>query len=221
MLHHGPVPLLEEGVHGGRPLVEPDGRLPKPALRLGAARTLAALGDLVFFSPAALYVARRLSDAQLVDCLWEYGQRIDFWHTKFRHPLFAGLDVANDPDWNYVLWAVATTHWPTVRDFILSCCFVDPGRQLVEHAALQVFTMLDPLAVEKELIRGTTAQATVAVFGLNGNRRRLAFQVDPRSGLPRLVRLDPDPAMAVFADALFAGQNPHTARQHFQEQPAP
>ena len=216
-----PLKPQPEGVKFTGPPVDQRGRVKKYELKTGQAKALLELqADYAFFTPAVLYL-NGFTDAPLIDFMFDMGEEVKFFYKKFRHPLFRGLEARSNgnPDWNFVLWAVELPFWQAVSDFLVSLTLKESDHKRVLGIGEQFFTILDPLAVDlcRFYHKGLT-MLPVTAFGINGSdfREALVVGTDPLMEPPILRRFAGDPAMQVFASALYGGGNPVNAKNDFR-----
>jgi hypothetical protein len=191
----------------------------KRPLIVGRATALADLTDTYeFFTPAILYVLGIVTDLPLIDFLEEYGQPAHFYFKQFTCPLFAGLDVDNDPGWNYGLWAIEKQHWPSFLDFYCSIKVSNRSSKRMFGIGVQNVTVVDALAIASKQFLKHLPTISVAGFGVNSNILRAAFVrggSNPLTHPPTLKYFTPDKSATIFADAYYAGKNPHIAQETY------
>lgn len=187
--------------------------LPKKELRLGAAPSLASLtGEYAFFTPALLYLNGIVNDMPLVDFQIDYGQLVPFYYARLPQPFFRGLEHRDgDKDWNHALWAVDRVHWEAFKKFYGAIVIYNEEKHWIYEVGVQELEVADRLSRTGGVVK-------VTAFGINGNHVRVGFETypDPWLSPPRARRYAPNPDIGVYADALKAGVNPHTARELFQ-----
>lgn len=182
--------------------------LPKRLLPVQSAASLAELcEDYAFFTPAVLYLHGQMTDEPLGDFRHTVGFAADFFHFRFPHPLFRGLETpCGDRDWNHVLWAVEKGVWPAFRDFYLSIMLLDPAARTAAQVAYTDLSVADSLALTSGKVIGRRPTVGVTAFGIDGSEGQLAFKpsFDPVMFPPRFVKLPPTDRMRELARA-YAG----------------
>lgn len=207
-------PYREGTTAGGQPL-DARGFVKKEPLRLGRANSLLELAEeYAFFTPAVLYLYGRFRDAPLADFLHMFPDA-KLYYRKFDRPIFRGLEAPSNknPDWNFVLWAVHTSYWRPLCDFLVSLTFTYEDESALAGVGEQQLSVIDPLAADLSVLyRNDLPQLTVTAFGLNGSRFRAAFEAGTGSIVspPRLRFYGPDPRMVRFAQAIYSPlESPH------------
>lgn len=216
----------DEGLTPSDTVLDENGFINKYALSVGGARALAELADeYEFFTPAILYLYARFRDPPLADFVYMVHPDCRFYFHKFDRPIFTGLEARSnkDPAWNFALWAVKREHWPALCDWMVSLTLTYVDTQSVCAIGEQRVTILDPLAQDRSGVwHAGLPKIDVSVFGVRGNKFTAGVTV-PRDVLrdrPTLLFDKPDPAMLVFADALYSGRNPVDARTLYHHQKA-
>lgn len=208
----------DEGLTPDDTVLDENGFIAKYALNVGSAKALSEMTDeYEFFTPAILYLYARFRDAPLADFVYMVHRDCKFYFHRFDRPVFAGLEAKSnkDPAWNFALWAVKREHWPLFCDWMVSLTFTYGDTKSVCAVGEQRLTVLDPLAVDRSAVWHTRMpRIGVTAFGVNGNKFRAGFAEarDPLRDRPTVLFDRPDPAMLVFADALYGGDNPVDAR---------
>jgi hypothetical protein len=215
----GPLKPHQEGLRAG-PSVDERGLVRKYELKPGRAKALGELTEFRFFTPAALYLHGRFTDAPLADFLAARPEARLFFK-RFQRPVFRGLEARSngDPGWNFGLWAVAAEHWRAFNDFLVSLTFTYQDERAVAGVGEQEFDVLDPLAADLcTLYHNGLPTVRVTTYGVNGSRFRAAFRAghNPLTEPPTLRFYGPDPEMAAYADALYDGLNPVDARSAYR-----
>lgn len=207
-------PAPESAAYLGPP-VDPRGLIVKRRLRLGNAESLAALSDeWSFFSPAAAYLCGRFSDSFLVDYMFSLGRDVDFYFHKFQSPLFRGLNVGADADWNYALWAVRPDEWAGLLDFFCGLTIVDRAERSTYRYGMQEVTTPDPIASSRLILSTSPVTFTVPAFGVYGNRFVASFSPGANPFSPPHIGFSaPSRPEVAFSEAYLNGANPFAARE--------
>ncbi len=204
---------FNEGLQYLMTLVAAQRQLPKKELRLGRAESLAALtSEYAFFTPAVLYLNGIVNDDPLLDFQMEYGRVVPFYYCKLAQPFFRGLEATDgDRDWNHALWALDLCHWPAFKKFYSAIVIFNEQKHWIYEVGVQELEVADRLSTKGGVVK-------VTAFGINGNHVKVGFEVyaDPWQQPPWARRFAPNRDVAVYADALKAGVNPHTARELYQ-----
>jgi len=215
----GPLGHWREGSAAG-PEIDPMGRLRKYELRVGNAESLQAMtAEYAFFTPAPLYIFGIVTDHPLLMFLQEYRQNVPFYFKKFTAPLFRGLEVDGDEDWNHALWAIRCEHWPVFVDFYCSIKVSNRQRKRLFGIGWQSLVVVDPVALERGRLLTSVPTLRVGAFGVDGNEVRIAFEpsLDPALCPPRLRFYEPDPVVEAFAQAHWVGADPHLAQELYRQ----
>ncbi len=204
-----------QSLQGTGPVVDARGIVQKYALPLGGARALRELAaDLVFFNLGALYLYGHFRDAFLIEYMAELGRDVQIYFHKFNTPIFAGLEFRGDPSWNHGLMAVIVEEWPRLVDFLCSITATYAARDEVCRYGLQAFEVPDPLMLDLRHPVGPDDVIAVGAWGTYTNKGTVSFR--QVGGTPTLGYRLPDEDMAVYARALFGGDNPVDARDDFK-----
>lgn len=195
----------EEVADGGltsRPSV-----FPKHELVLGRGDSLSALsGRFAFFTVAIPYVYGGMSDMLWFELSGELRHELPLFFWKGSVPMFSGLEVDGDADWNYAIWATEAMYWPVLEDYLLSAVFFDPFRGSACGFGSQSLTVVDAAAASWRLVGAAVPLVRVVSFGINGSDRRVAFSpTDASAGTPSVRCFPPDGNMLKFASAAAGG----------------
>lgn len=205
--------MWREGEQFKGPTCDPLGRIVKHELHIGRAESLASfLPELHFFTPAIIYKLGIIGDQPLIDYQWELRREVCFFYKKFRMPIFRGLDLPDgDGDWNHVLWAMRSEHWPSFQDFYCSVIVRNYETNQVSQIATQELSIVDPLYLERRgIITGLLPEIAVTAIGVRGNRYQAAFRAH-RAGPPSFTFFPPPADVIRYADILAAGLGPFAA----------
>lgn len=201
-------PPATEGVVAVDTVLSAAGFIEKHPLRIGPAKSLRDLEpEYAFFTPAVLYLYGGFRDAPLADFV-HGNPGAQFFYHKFPRAMFRGLDARSNGDtaWNYVLWAVRRDYWAAFAAWMVGTTLTYAEDKMVIRVAEQAVVVTDPLGDPLGYYPAGPAKVTVAAFGLYGSRFVIA--IAPDADKPRVHVGDPAPDMAVFAAALYGGDNP-------------
>lgn len=198
----------DEGIRYLGPPCDSRGMIVKHKLNVGFAESLAAMTDYQFFTPAVLYLHGAFTDGPLIDFMFNEQRDIRLHYHVSRTKIFNGLEAPSNGNvlWNHALWAVVKEDWEPLRDFLLGCSFNHTDSKWLVRIGETELTIPDPLAIEKGVYSGVDLK--VSAFGINTNRGQMGLGHTP-PGLPTLRLEEPDPELVVFANAVFAGDDPH------------
>ena len=196
-----------------------EGRVDKYPMDFGRADRLDIFGNYQFFTPAPLYLYGGLTDHTWTQLMQEANRDITLMFYKFDSHVFRGLDAANgDKDWNHALWAVTKDDWALIEPYLLSLVFMDKPKKQVHKIGAQDLQILDPLYIDtKKIVSPSTPRIDIVAFGVNGNKRCVAFDLE--TAPPLLRFLDPQEKIVRFADKLFGGLDNTQAAAENMETP--
>lgn len=182
--------------------------VPKYQIVFKNAGKLSDIPGYVWYTPAILYLWGRYTDINLSDIVQQYDLQI-FWY-RFDFPVFRGFTANGDPGWNHVLWAAKEEQWPKLVDAILESVQFDIPQKLLYQYALQQFTILDPLTMDRQrIIQVRHPVQLVYGFAALSNVSQVAF--DTRNitlqTCPPVVRFKPDSVHVRAAQRLFSREN--------------
>lgn len=120
-------------------------RLPE-RLRVGARTRLTDLlgENFVFFTPAVLFVTAPVSVDPFEAFCEEFNQGYKQLSMRFDRPVFRGLDVGGDAEWNHVLYAMPAEAWRAYKSYLGTVAISDMRRRIY-RVRLQDFRIMDPL----------------------------------------------------------------------------
>jgi hypothetical protein len=160
-----------------------------------------------FFTIAPAYLWGGLRDCVLADFRASQAGVVDFYHMKFDHPVFAGLEAPNgDVAWNHVLWAVENSYWQPLVDHLCSAVLTDRPRQVVYRFGIQPLEIFDPLVNDRAIIVPAVPPfLAIGAFGVRSNAFTAAFvpAANPLVNLPQAGFYAADEQCTLYARALF------------------
>lgn len=156
-----------------------------PVMSLTSGTTLSALAaEGVLFSSAITLTGMSKPSDPLVDLL---GRRPDIDVRIILHakPFFTGLGTAAMPHWNHALMWVSREAWPTIRDHLAACLFLDaPARYRTEWLQL---TVPDQLLLQKSAALPQTPRTAIWLLGLVGIAWRTTAVIPAESWGPARI----------------------------------
>jgi len=180
-------------------------RVPKYQIKFEKAAKLSDIQGYVWYSPAALYLWGRFTETNLAEIISRTNIKI-FWY-KFDKPIFDHFG----PEWNHLLWAASVEDWPKVVDAVLETVQFDIPLEILYQYALQEFSIIDPLSVDKaRVVLATTPEVPIQAFAVLSNKGQTAFNTKAkavRGKRPSMSTFKPQPVHQKAAKLLFAGEN--------------
>lgn len=174
-----------------------DGVAQRHELRISQATLLRDLAaDYVFFTLALVYSRVRLMGRDpWADYISERGKDAVFQITmKFERPIFKGLEIGLDHEWNHVLWCMERSEWEDYCQWMGRIAFVDRDRGNVTRLRTQRVLIADPLYFQRAVVLPEDCPcAEVNCFWLDSNQSLTYL----RSGQHPL--LDPPHLRTVFS----------------------
>lgn len=181
-------------------------RVPKYQVKFDKASSLSDIQGYKWYTPAAIYLWGRFSEATLSDIVARMDLKV-FWY-KFNNPVFSGFNVGGDKSWDHALWACSEEQWSKFIDLMLEIVQFDIPNELLYHYALQSVTVPDPLSVDSSgLVTDKTPEFEVHSFAVLTNKAQYAFDSNSlrRVGeLPRMATYRPNDRHVNAAKKLFS-----------------
>ena len=183
-------------------------RVPKYQIKFTNAKELGNVDDMVWYTPAALYLWGHFTDVTLSEIISRKELKI-FWY-KFDKPIFKNFGTG----WDNLLWAAKAEDWNDFVKNVLEIVQFDIENRLLYQYALQELSILDPLSVDTERIASSkTPKIAIKAFAVLSNMGQMAFNLkanNPKGSLPGMSLFKPDPLHVNAADHLFKDKNINT-----------
>lgn len=204
------------------PAISAKEKLPPVQGRLSQATTMTdLLKDYGFFTPALMYKYLPLKRDPVADFAAEYKTEVQPFSYRFDKPIFRGLEVNHDQQWNHVLFGVEKTHWEKFMGFMGSLAFIHPANPKVfVRIRMQDLEIPDPMVMSKAaVLPEPLPMIPISAFVLDSMNGCYYFSKD--GGIPNMLRPYKETfTKATFEDtvrmgqALFAGHpNPYAYAQ--------
>lgn len=208
----------KEGFSLEKPLDPSDG-VEYHKMRLSQTTGLVELArDYAFYTTALLFTHGGWQTDPVEDYLRQNPSCCPF-RLDLPRPPFEGLDVGNDPVWNYRIFLVLKEQWEGLQKFLMSLGGIDHARRQYNRMLPQLLPVPDWLALEHKAILPTPVPSVgVVTFGIDGTDGCWVFE--PVGGVPasyRVLRLSPDPDTIKLGKAVLA----HHPRPFSSIQPSP
>lgn len=101
--------------------------------------------DMVFYTPGILHARFQL----IIDFHAAYQEELSLQcpqvSLRFEHPVFRGLQVGYDPEWNYVLFGMHKQHWEPFRQWLGTAAITNTGELGIGRIRFQDVEVRDPL----------------------------------------------------------------------------
>ena len=172
------------------------------------------LTHFTFFTPAPAYLWGYFQDIILQDFQLQRGEVVEFYHARFKCPIFGGLETPDGDDaWNCVLWAIESRHWEAFANHVCGAVMNDEARKAVFRYAIQELTVADPLTIDKAGIITAVPTMPVAAIGVRSNCGCAAFIGSWGNKMipPSLQFFPPDQECVLYADLLYKLDDPSQA----------
>jgi len=187
------------------------GRVPKRPLPCRSAKALAELqSEYAFFTPAIGYLYGQFHDGFWLDFFASVQQPsiVLYWYRAVQ-PIFAGLEIGADAEWNHLLWAVPLVLAEPLQRFINAITCVQRETQQVWRFGVQSLVILDPLAIQqRRVLQPPYPMLSITAWGIASPQGYWCFAPGDVQRQPRLIHPRSDSLEQQFAQALLAGQNP-------------
>lgn len=180
-------------------------RVPKYQVKFKNAKELGNVDNMVWYTPAALYLWGGFTDVTLSEILSRKELKI-LWY-KFDKPIFKNFGAG----WDNLLWAAKAEDWNDFVENLLEAVQFDIENKLLYQYGLQEISILDPLSVDKERIAlSTTPKIPIKAFAVLSNTGQMAFDLKAKKkegSLPGMSLFKPDPLHVTAANVLFKDKN--------------
>lgn len=190
----------------------PKEQVERQRLKFSQAATLRDLSEeYAWFSLALMYLHVRLMGRDpWGDYVRDCGRDDTFQITmRFDKPVFKGMEIYTDHEWNHVLWAMPKDQWPDYCEWMGQVAFVDRDLQRVARIRTQTFPIADPLYFDRAVVLPVQCPTVdITVFALDTNHGCIYVQPGdhPLLDLPRVMRSDVTfPDTKVWATAILEG----------------
>lgn len=208
----GRIDFWSESPRAGR-TVDMEGRVDKNEMRLGRTPLLAnTLNDLVWFTPAILYLHGAFQDRFLLDFAASFPQGDDVFYGfyRFDRALFAGLGAPDgDEEWNHVLFCVEKHFWEDFKKFMVTIVLQHSPKNWHAEIVHQRMEIPDP----KGYGDPKNGMCEVHAFGMNGTDGILVLNYLHFPLRPKFTAFAPRASIQAFNAAIAAGVNPVDAAQ--------
>jgi hypothetical protein len=161
---------------GPAPDVGPTDQGPYGPQRLSQAESLQSLTEeFVLFTPALLFTHADWDRDPVKDWAGEApGRRV--YSLDLPQAAFEGLEVGGDVNWCYRLLLCPRTQWADLYGFMGIIGFADRFRRRFHRALAQAIPVPDLLLLARlATLPDPVPTVQVVAFGVNGNRRQVAF----------------------------------------------
>lgn len=160
--------------------------------------SLSAFPEWVWYTPAPACLWGGLDNVVLSGIQTELG--IEYQQAVFNVQLFDGFQNKQGDYWNRTLWGVEQPNWSKLKNELLKVTNVNHGEGLLIKYGLQVFEIVDPIAVQNSpVVSAETPRLTVFCFGVMTNKYTIALNPPQGEGYPRPVRLKAESGMVTLA----------------------
>ncbi len=183
-----------------------------------AVSAAATLKDLTeeyhFYSPALLHIGVRLAGIDpYADWLAERHVEVGRISIRFNKPIFKGMNLGKDLEWNYVLYGMPKEHWKTFNGFMGTLSFHDTDYGLLTRLRTQEIDIADPLYFEGvTILPATCPTVAVTVYALDTNKGCTYIRLGshPLLNPPQVTRSQQSfDDTCIFAHELQTGDNPN------------
>lgn len=199
--------IIPEGVTQA-PTISAAERTPIQLAKISQSAKLGDLKEYAWFTPALLYMYVPLTRDPLADFQVEHQLELQVFSFRFEKPIFRGLDVRNDSQWNHVLYGVEADKCEQLLEHLGTVGFMFNN---VEPAVLcrlrtQPLEIIDPLVIDRGRTISLPADAvSITALCLDTSRGCYYFRTQgdrlPGDFRPRL--LPHHRPRAVFSDKPF------------------
>lgn len=163
-------------------------------MQIGQAATLKDLSaEYAWFSLALMYSRVPLMGRDpWADYVAESGHDETFQVTiKFDRPIFRGLEIGTNREYNHVLWAIERERWDDYCKWMGRVSFVDRDQQTAVRLRTQTLSIADPLYFDKVVIMPVNCpMVEITAFVLDASYGCVYMQPSeehPLLDLPRVV----------------------------------
>lgn len=170
--------------------------------------------EYCFYTPALLHTGLKLGNQDpYTDFLNQHSCDISRISLRFSRPVFRGLLVGSNAEWNHVLYGLQKDYWDLFLQFMGSLAFVDRDTKIVSRVRTQVLQIPDPLLLERSAVLPTNCLTTeITAFVLDTSAGCYYFKVGTAPLLEPPIATRTERCFSdtlIFADELSRSDNPN------------
>jgi hypothetical protein len=181
-------------------------------MRISQATSLTDLApDFAFFTTALFHTHAKLDRDPIQEFVNRSDKKITVGTIYSPTPIFSGLQIGKDSNWNHALFVIARQEWKACFKFLAGTGIQDTPNKIIYRALPHDLAIVDFLQMRDEaILPSPLPMVDVMVFGVDGNRRKVILQPALRPPLdqPYARSLKPDPETVEYGRKLFRGENP-------------